>query len=154
MSQQSPKLALEDISSQASDIWALGCIVYELLQGSPLFLDDLLFATPEARVDQPMLLFSETLGPLTPTMRKKWKRCSLHFDNEGRRTEKIPDQRMGDQGGSEESEEHSDDENSDSDKPLKGAVLEAIVKALLASKTPPSTSDSGDTSAYRCFWKI
>ncbi len=87
----SPELALEDTASQFQDIWAFGCSIFEILTGYDLFpLYDSHHRTRETEVDDLMLRFSETLGPLPSAIETKWKRHSLYFDDQGRRNERMP----------------------------------------------------------------
>jgi serine/threonine-protein kinase SRPK3 len=61
----SPELALQDIATEFQDIWAFGCTIFEELTGLRLFQVDTLHTRLDAQVDELMLRFSETLGPLT-----------------------------------------------------------------------------------------
>ena len=89
---RSPELALEDKASQPQDIWAFGCAIFEVLTGFDLFpLYNSHHRRRETEVDDLMLRFLETLGPLTPAMKTKLKRHSLYFDDQGRRTERMPE---------------------------------------------------------------
>jgi serine/threonine protein kinase len=112
---QSPELALEDTATAFQDIWAFGCVMFEVLTGVRLFQIDTLHTRPEAQVDELMLRFSETLGPLTPALKMKWKHYSQYFDDDCRRNERMPHDRMVYSEESEAGEEDEDDVGSKSD---------------------------------------
>lgn len=70
ISLHSPELALEETASPSQDIWAFGCAMFEILTGFRLFqIDGPILG--ETQVDELMLLFSETLGLLTPALQAK-----------------------------------------------------------------------------------
>jgi serine/threonine protein kinase len=94
LSVQSPELALEDEASQSQDIWAFGCAIFEVLTGFCLFRVYTLGTTRQTQVDELMLRFSETLGPLSPAIIAKWKRYSQYFDEHGERNEREPNDQM------------------------------------------------------------
>lgn len=91
---QSPEFALEGIATEYQDIWAFGFAVFEMLTGSRIFSIDTFYGRREDERDELMVRFSETLGPLTPTLKTKWKHYSRFFDDDGRRNERRPQERM------------------------------------------------------------
>lgn len=113
---QSPELALRDTATEFQDIWAFGFVIFEVLTGVRLFEIDTLHRAPAAQVDELMLRFSETLGPLTPALKMEWNNYSKYFDDDCRRNERMPHDRMayskdseggeGGRGGEEGGEEH------------------------------------------------
>jgi serine/threonine-protein kinase SRPK3 len=86
----SPELALEDTANEFQDIWAFRCAIFEVLTGLRLFQVDTLHTRLDAQVDELMLRFSETLGPLSPALKMKWKHYSQYFDDDCRRKERMP----------------------------------------------------------------
>jgi serine/threonine protein kinase len=111
----SPELALEDTATEFQDIWAFGCAIFEVLTGLRLFRVDTLHTRLDAQVDELMLRFSETLGPLTPALKMKWKHYSQYFDDDGRRKERMPHDRMAYSEGSEADEEGEEEVGYESD---------------------------------------
>lgn len=106
-----------------------------LLAGLPLFADYTLFGTREGRVDELMLGFSETFGPLTLAMKSKWKRYSQYFDDEGHRTKKMPHDRTQNEAESEEGKEqtnHESDVGSSDSEHSDKAALEAEMEDYFA----------------------
>jgi serine/threonine protein kinase len=91
---QSPELALEGIATEYQDIWAFGFAIFEMLTGSRIFSIDTFYGRRDDERDELMVRFSETLGPLTPAMKTKWEHYSWFFDDNGRRNETRPGDRM------------------------------------------------------------
>ncbi|KAJ4141739.1 hypothetical protein NW768_000956 [Fusarium equiseti] len=76
---RSPELILKNQISKASDIWAFGCLIFELITETPLF------QIPDVNQDDEHLLqLHERLGPLPNDLFSQWARSSLYFNSEGR----------------------------------------------------------------------
>ncbi len=97
-----------------------------------------------AEVDDLMLQFSETLGPLIPAVKAQWKRYPLYFDDQNQRNERMPYDRRQDDIGSQRSQALPDDESevasnaSTEDKYLDRAALAADIAGWLATLAPAS----------------
>lgn len=138
---QSPELALEGTATEFQDIWAFGCAIFEVLTGLRLFKIDTLHTSPEAQIDELMLRFSETLGPLTSALKMKWKHYSQFFDDDCPRNERMPESEEGEEG--EGGEEGEDDVGYESDVDSNGslevgsidiAALEADIAGYLETR--------------------
>lgn len=100
-----------------------------MITGLRLFQIDTLHTRPEAQTDELMLGFSETLGPLTPHKKMKWKHYSQYFDDDSRRNERMPHDRMA---YSEEGEEGEEEVGYESDVDSNGSSeVESLDKAAL-----------------------
>ncbi|KAI9150682.1 putative Serine protein kinase [Paramyrothecium foliicola] len=75
---RSPELVLAGNINEKLDIWSFGCILFEIITGSPLFcIPDL-----EGRDDDHLLALIATLGPLPDDLFKLWANSSLYFTPE------------------------------------------------------------------------
>ncbi|KAI1052516.1 hypothetical protein LB507_007565, partial [Fusarium sp. FIESC RH6] len=76
---RSPELVLKNQISKASDIWAFGCLIFEVITNTRLF------QIPDTNKDDEHLLqLHERLGPLPEGLFSQWKRSELYFTPEGR----------------------------------------------------------------------
>ena len=75
---RSPEVILDFRYGYASDIWSIGCVVFELLTGFPLFnpCDE-----PLTKDIHHLFLLEKILGPIPVVMKKKSKRSKFLFDN-------------------------------------------------------------------------
>jgi serine/threonine protein kinase len=63
------------------DIWAIGCLVFELITGQQLYhVDD--YDNPEDQVDDHLLMLSDSLGPLPEKLYAFWTRSSKYYTPE------------------------------------------------------------------------
>ncbi|KAL8912724.1 MAG: hypothetical protein Q9172_007454 [Xanthocarpia lactea] len=81
---RSPELILKAPFDQSIDIWSFGCLVYELLAGTPLFavmhmggqdMDDC--------DDDHLLQMTDIMGPLPEHLFSRWSRSSKYFNDNG-----------------------------------------------------------------------
>jgi serine/threonine protein kinase len=144
ISLHSPELALEDKLSQSQDIWAFGCAIFEVFTGYHLFPVNTLQVTNATQIDDLMLRFSETLGPLDLDIKTKWKHYSRYFDHQGRRNGRMPFDRQQDDTESEEREQDTvcdDDVASDEE-----SEDEYLDSATLAEDMADYFASSGSSS--------
>ena len=86
------------------DVWAFGCLVFELLTGSTLFVrlegldgDEM---ADEMTNDEHLIQFSEVLGPLPRDFAVRWRRRDRYYDEDGKRLHVINKRRGRGGGGS------------------------------------------------------
>lgn len=133
---QSPELILDGTATEFQDIWAFGFAMFELLTGSRLFQYDT-YSTPTAQLDELMLGFSEMLGPLTPSLKAKWKNYSRFFEADGQRTDKTPYDRLAYAKEGEPGDEYESDFQSD-DSEFCAIDMEAIAADIKANYNRPA----------------
>ena len=83
---RAPELIAQAPFDHSIDIWSFGCLVYELLTGTPLFpvaciggaQDDM-----DSCDDDHILQMNGVLGPLPEYITSRWSRQSKYFDDEG-----------------------------------------------------------------------
>lgn len=76
------------------DLWAFGCLVFELLTARPLFvgleaLDGDEQADEETN-DEHLIQLSEVLGPLPAELALRWRRRDRHYGADGKRLDTTP----------------------------------------------------------------
>ncbi|KAH6632835.1 kinase-like domain-containing protein [Chaetomium tenue] len=73
------------------DIWAFGCLVFELVTGRNLFVGleglDGHEASDEGINDEHLIQLSEVLGPLPAELASHWRRRGRYYDTDGKRLE-------------------------------------------------------------------
>jgi serine/threonine-protein kinase SRPK3 len=76
---RAPEVILDFNYGYSCDLWSVGCVIFELLTGFPLFapIDD-----PLTRDIHHLYLMEHLLGPLPLAMKKKSKRSKFLFDHE------------------------------------------------------------------------
>ncbi|KAI7782402.1 serine/threonine-protein kinase SRPK3 [Diaporthe eres] len=79
-------LRLVDTIGTGIDIWSFGCLVFELLTGSNLFMVSTMFAEGETLDDVHLIQLTEVLGPLPEQVFHAWRRVSCYFDANWRRS--------------------------------------------------------------------
>ena len=75
---RAPEIVLDFNYGFAVDIWSLGCTVYELLTGFPLFEPEV---EPQTKDIHHLYLMERILGPIPVIMKKKSIRCKFLFDS-------------------------------------------------------------------------
>ncbi|KAF3358796.1 Serine/threonine-protein kinase SRPK like [Verticillium longisporum] len=100
---RAPETILGGPVNRGIDIWSLGCLLFELLTGMPLFQLAVMGNADEALDDDHMIQFAEVLSPLPESLMSKWPRAGRYFGPNGERLEAVA-------GEFEEDSLHSDDD--------------------------------------------
>lgn len=79
-------LKLTNTIGTSIDIWSFGCLAFELLTGSTLFMVSKMFADGETLDDAHLIQLTEVIGPLPEQIFRAWRRGSCYFDASFRRT--------------------------------------------------------------------
>ena len=97
---RAPEAILRDAQvpvGKGIDVWAFGCLVFELLTGSTLFVglegldgDEM---ADEMTNDEHLIQFSEILGPLPGGFAARWRRRDRYYDEDGKRLYVISNRR-------------------------------------------------------------
>jgi len=74
---RAPEVVLDYNYGYPCDMWSVGCVVYELLTGFPLFLP---YDEPLTKDIQHLFLMEKVLGPMPLSMKQKSKRSKFLFD--------------------------------------------------------------------------
>lgn len=74
---RAPEIILDLNYGYSCDMWSIGCLVFELLTGFPLFAPEY---DPLNADLQHLYLLEKTLGPMPIALKKKSKRCRFLFD--------------------------------------------------------------------------
>ncbi|KAJ5613891.1 hypothetical protein N7528_007545 [Penicillium herquei] len=72
---------VEPITAKA-DIWALGCVIFRIITGIPLFAPECWGNTDEANLEQ-IVGFVERLGPVPDSLRTAWLDSDRHLTPDG-----------------------------------------------------------------------
>ncbi|KAL2024360.1 hypothetical protein VTK56DRAFT_8842 [Thermocarpiscus australiensis] len=73
-----PELVLTGTVNKTLDVWSFGCLVFELITGTPLFC----IPGTGFEDDELLLKFTAAIGPLPDELYKHWKTSSLYFTPE------------------------------------------------------------------------
>ncbi|KAJ5726056.1 uncharacterized protein N7483_007413 [Penicillium malachiteum] len=65
-----------------ADIWALGCVIFRIITGTPLFAPECWGTTDEANLEQ-IVGFVERLGPVPDSLRTAWLDWDRHLTSDG-----------------------------------------------------------------------
>ncbi|KAG5815098.1 hypothetical protein H9Q74_009136 [Fusarium xylarioides] len=90
---RAPETILNERLGKAIDVWAFGCLIFEMITGRPLFVaiqslegEDY----DETSNDEHLIQLWEVIGPLPKSLLKKWRRADQYFDANGNRLEVKP----------------------------------------------------------------
>ncbi|KAF4503417.1 CMGC SRPK kinase [Fusarium agapanthi] len=90
---RAPEIILGERLGKSIDIWAFGCLVFEMIVGRPLFVaiqslegEDY----DETSNDEHLIQLWEVIGPLPKPLLEKWRRADQYFDTSGNRLEVKP----------------------------------------------------------------
>jgi serine/threonine protein kinase len=78
---RAPELIISGEINSTIDIWAFGCLVFELVTGRRLYYVDY-YDNPEDETDDHLLMLSDTLGPLPESLYTLWTRSSRYYTSE------------------------------------------------------------------------
>ncbi|KAF5673688.1 CMGC SRPK kinase [Fusarium circinatum] len=90
---RAPETILDERLGMCIDIWAFGCLVFEMITGRPLFVaiqslegEDY----DETSNDEHLIQLWEVIGPLPKPLLEKWRRADQYLDTSGKRLEVKP----------------------------------------------------------------
>ncbi|KAF5649672.1 CMGC SRPK kinase [Fusarium sp. NRRL 52700] len=90
---RAPETILDERLGKGIDIWAFGCLVFEMLTGRPLFVaiqslegEDY----DETSNDEHLIQLWEVIGPLPKRLLEKWRRANQYFNTSGKRLKIKP----------------------------------------------------------------
>ncbi|KAF5234764.1 hypothetical protein FANTH_11953 [Fusarium anthophilum] len=81
---RAPELILKGELHETQDIWSLGCILFEMITGRPIFY---IFGGGKHDTsldDEHLLEIVEKLGPLPEELFRHWKTSSLYYNEDGK----------------------------------------------------------------------
>ena len=85
MGLRAPELVLKAPFDHSIDIWSFGCLVYELLTGTPLFpVANIGRRNIDSCDDDHLLRMTDLLGPLPKFLTSRWSRSSNYFRDDGK----------------------------------------------------------------------
>ncbi|KAF4444939.1 CMGC SRPK kinase [Fusarium acutatum] len=90
---RAPEIILGGCLDQGIDIWAFGCLIFEMLIGRPLFVAIQSLEGQdydETSNDEHLIQLWEVIGPLPKPLLEKWRRADQYFDTSGNRLEVKP----------------------------------------------------------------
>lgn len=73
-------MGLRNTIGTSIDIWSFGCLAFELLTGSNLFMVSRMIADGETLDDLHLIQLTEIIGPLPEQEFHAWRRGSCYFD--------------------------------------------------------------------------
>ncbi|KAF5596713.1 CMGC SRPK kinase [Fusarium pseudocircinatum] len=90
---RAPEIILGGRVGKGIDIWAFGCMIFEMVIGRPLFVAIQALEGQdydETSNDEHLIQLWEVIGPLPKPMREEWRRAGQYFDPSGNRLEVKP----------------------------------------------------------------
>ncbi|KAG5788517.1 hypothetical protein H9Q69_012415 [Fusarium xylarioides] len=84
---------LDERLGKGIDIWAFGCLIFEMITGRPLFVAIQSLEGQdydETSNDEHLIQLWEVIGPLPKPLLEKWRRADQYFDASGNRLEVKP----------------------------------------------------------------
>ncbi|KAL5590979.1 hypothetical protein FOBRF1_014536 [Fusarium oxysporum] len=87
---RAPEIILGGLLGKGIDIWAFGCLIFEMIFGRPLFVAIQSLEGQdydEASNDEHLIQLWEVIGPLPKPLLEKWRRADQYFDSSGNRME-------------------------------------------------------------------
>lgn len=82
---RAPEIILRKPWNVGIDIWSFGCLLFEFLTGTPLFVIGTWGLTDEEIDDEHLQQLISVLGPLPADLRAQWPRYSLYYSGSGAR---------------------------------------------------------------------
>ncbi|KAI5921801.1 kinase-like domain-containing protein [Camillea tinctor] len=73
-----------------ADIWALGCVIYRIVTGLPLFAPEYWGSIDETNLDH-ICSFIESLGPMPDSLRTGWLDSDRYLTSDGRLIDPYPE---------------------------------------------------------------
>ncbi|KAM0280473.1 hypothetical protein ACHAQH_004052 [Verticillium albo-atrum] len=87
---RAPETILGCTISRGIDIWSLGCLIFELLTGMPLFQLAPIGSADESLDDDHLIQFAEIISPLPDGLLSMWPRAGRYFGPKGERLDVWP----------------------------------------------------------------
>jgi serine/threonine protein kinase len=90
---RAPETILNERLGKGIDIWAIGCLIFEMIFGRPLFVATQSLEGEdydETSNDEHLIQLWEVIGPLPKPFLEKWRRADHYFDSSGNRLEIKP----------------------------------------------------------------
>ncbi|RKK96371.1 hypothetical protein BFJ71_g7950 [Fusarium oxysporum] len=87
---RAPEIILGGLLGKGIDIWAVGCLIFEMIFGRPLFVAIQSLEGQdydETSNDENLIQLWEVIGPLPKPLLEKWRRTDQYFDSSGNRME-------------------------------------------------------------------
>ncbi|KAF5002751.1 hypothetical protein FGRMN_148 [Fusarium graminum] len=85
---RAPEAIFNDLLGRGIDIWSLGCIIFEMIIGRPLFVGVQSLegkSYDETSNDEHLIQIWEVIGPLPKPLLEKWRRADQYFSSNGER---------------------------------------------------------------------
>ncbi|RYC86324.1 hypothetical protein BFJ63_vAg10847 [Fusarium oxysporum f. sp. narcissi] len=85
---RAPEIILGGLLCKGIDIWAFGCLIFEMIFGRPLFVAIQSLEGQdydETSNDEHLIQLWEVIGPLPKSLLEKWRRADGYFDSGGYR---------------------------------------------------------------------
>ncbi|KAI1036061.1 hypothetical protein LB504_011426 [Fusarium proliferatum] len=118
---RAPEIILGGHVGKGIDIWAFGCLIFEMIIGRPLFVAIQSLEGQdydETSNDEHLIQLWEVIGPLPKPLLEKWRRADQYFDSSGNRLEVKPQEDDYVSGGEDlESTDGTDEEDEESNGP-------------------------------------
>jgi serine/threonine-protein kinase SRPK3 len=73
-----------------ADIWALGCVIYRIITGNPLFAPEGWGSIDDTNIEQ-IVSFVERLGPVPDSLRTAWVDSDRHLTSDGLLKDPFPE---------------------------------------------------------------
>ncbi|KAF5707131.1 CMGC SRPK kinase [Fusarium globosum] len=92
---RAPEIIRGGYVGKGIDIWAFGCLIFEMIIGRPLFVGIQSLEGQdydETSNDEHLIQLWEVIGPLPKPLREKWRRADQYFDSRGNRLEVKPEE--------------------------------------------------------------
>ncbi|KAH8429188.1 uncharacterized protein LDX57_006857 [Aspergillus melleus] len=87
---RAPEVVVRGDVNYRADIWALGCLVFQIITGAPLFVIEG-WGDPDQTNIEHMYAFIEMLGPLPKSLRDFWSAADEHVNIEGELLRPFPE---------------------------------------------------------------
>ncbi|KAM0242289.1 hypothetical protein ACHAP5_007229 [Fusarium lateritium] len=91
---RAPEAILGDYLGKGIDIWCIGCLVFEMVVGRPLFVGIQSLegqSYDEISNDEHLVQLWDVIGPLPKSLREKWRRADQYFSSTGERLQGTDD---------------------------------------------------------------
>jgi serine/threonine protein kinase len=87
---RAPEIILGCSLNRSIDVWSLGCLVFELLTGLPLFQLPPIGGSDESLDDDHLIQLTDIIQPLPKDLLTKWPRAGRYYGPSGERLNASP----------------------------------------------------------------